>query len=129
MARKQNPKSGTFSKGNGTSNSDVEWANFKLTDEEIGLVVDLASDIPALMLEVAKLVSHGCDLSLKCNLDRGNFSAFVIEQARDGTGKRRGISAFARTGIEALSAVCLKHHIGQSSPDRFTFSATGVGIG
>lgn len=129
MARKTNPKHGTFSRNGTAGNNDVEWANFKFTDEEIAIVVETASDIPALMLEIAKLVSDGCDLTVKRNTERNNFSAFVIIPNGDDSGKRRGISAYATTGIDALAAVCIKYHIGKSSPDRFTFASNGVGIG
>jgi hypothetical protein len=129
MARKSNPKHGTFSRNGGTGSSDVEWANFKFTDEEIALVIETASDVPGLMLEVAKLVIDGCDLTVKRNPDRENYSAFVIIPSGGDSGKRRGISAFATSGIDALAAVCLKYHIGKSSPDRFTFASNGLGIG
>jgi hypothetical protein len=129
MARKANPQHGTFSRNVGVSNGEVEWANFKLTDEEIALVVETASDIPGLMLEVAKLVTDGCDITIKRNADRGNYSAFVITPSGGDSSKRRGISAFATNGIDALAAVCLKYHIGKSNPDRFTFASNGLGIG
>jgi hypothetical protein len=129
MARKTNPKHGTFSRSGANGNGDVEWANFKFTEEEIALVVETASDIPGLMLEVAKLVSDGCDLTIKRNSDRNNYSAFLITQVGGDSSKRRGISAFATTGVDALAAVLLKYHIGKSSPDRFTFASNGLGIG
>lgn len=129
MARKNTTKHGTFSRGSGNGNSDVVWANFKFTEDEIAIVIETASDVSALMLEAAKLLTDGCDLTVKRNTDRGNFSAFVITPSGDDSGERCGISAFASTGIDALAAVCLKYHIRKSSPDRFTFAANGLGIG
>ena len=129
MARKSNTKHAAFSRNGKAGGNDVHWANFKFTSEEIALVIETASDVPGLMLEVAKLLTDGCDLTIKRNLERNNFSAFIIVQGGDDSSERRGISAFATTGIDALAAVCLKYHIGKSSPDRFTFTSNGVGIG
>lgn len=107
----------------------VTWRNYKLTSDDIPVVLADTEDEAELSSRVAALWTSGADFSVKFNPDRGNWSAFSIEAPREDISERTGISAFGANQWQAIAALLYKIELYVNHPDRFASSGASLGIG
>lgn len=129
MARKSRSKFGSASDGSKSVKVTTVWANYKLTHDDVALVISDAAEQEKIATRLASLFAQGADFSVRHNPERKNFSAFAISLPGANDGIRIGISAFGGDVWQAVAAVLYKCDLYASSPEKFTESGQGVGIG
>lgn len=108
---------------------EVQWLNYKFSQDDVAIVLEEAQDVPALCARLASVFISGDDFSVRFNPARKNFSAYAISGASNADGVRIGLSAFAGSVPEAISAILYKRDLFISSPENFTQSGQSMGIG
>lgn len=130
MARKSNKQSGNnIGTGSGRKSVPTVWKNYRLQPEDIPAILEESGDHDSIAARISQIFVLGADFSLKCNPERGNWSAFIIEPIREGQAERIGISAFGGDQWQALACVLFKMQLFQHSPDLFAGSGSNLGIG
>lgn len=129
MARKKSQSNTATGGGAKSKTAETNWLNYKLTPDDVGIVVGDTEDLQQLVGRLAGLFAHGADFSVRYVPDRQNWSAFCISPAVEGGAGRTGISAFGGSQWQALSALLYKVDLHRNNPDAFTASGKGLGIG
>lgn len=129
MARKSRSKFGSTTDASKSPKISTVWANYKLTQDDVAIVVSDATEHEKIASRLATLFALGADFSVRHNPERKNFSAFAISLPGADDGVRVGISAFGGDVWQAIAAVLYKCDLYANAPEKFTESGQGLGIG
>jgi len=110
------------------SNSEVRWQNVSFDETDIAVILEGGDNLPALADALAALLIGNGDFTLRYDAAKSEYQAFVISAASGADGGRIGISARAKTGLLAASAVFYKVMLLKSDPSRFSEGGQNLGI-
>ena len=129
MARRKSEKSASTADTNRKSGQPVQWLNYKLSPEDVAIVLSDSDDTPGLATRLSGLFASGSDFSVRYMAERKNYSAYAIAMAREDGGVRIGISAFGGTIWQAIASLLYKCDIYASDPEKLAESGAGLGLG
>lgn len=109
--------------------TSVSWVNVRFTPEQIQEVLHLADNPDEVGKALASLLVRNYQFSVRANLDKSNYSAFITGIPSDDGKVSYAISGFGPTCLAAIASVLTKFYAIEYDPSLLQVSQSGVGIG